>query len=144
MFVCITNKVLDDIISTIGSKEPETGGIIGCDAFGTICAYYYDSLGTTESHCYVPNETSLNRVISEVWYPKNISYCGFIHSHHPMYPKLSEADYRYAGCIIDENIHMSSIFMGIVIPNSSIENVQFNLESISRDGTRKSVTLSII
>ena len=56
----IEANVLNEIMSTIGSVSPETGGIIGTPK-DVVCAYYFDRTGSYDSNTYKPDTVTVNR-----------------------------------------------------------------------------------
>lgn len=67
-------NIYRQIMNTIGSIPPESGGILG-EREGVLCAYYYDTGGTCNGGTYRPDIICINRVI-EKWSQKSIQFTG--------------------------------------------------------------------
>ena len=75
----IKRKILGEIISTIGTCEPETGGILGVKD-GVVCEFYFDKNADCQIGEYCPNTVDVNSKLVE-WAREGISFAGIIHSH---------------------------------------------------------------
>ena len=97
-------------------RKPETGGILGADSSGAVVEFYFDNSGITEENLYIPDITTLNRVISE-WFQNGVYFAGFVHAHPKENPRLSWADVDYAQRI-KKICHMKSVLMMLYIPET--------------------------
>ena len=97
-------------------RRPETGGILGADATGTVTKFYFDATGTTTENQYAPDVTTLNHVIAE-WFHNGIEFAGFVHSHVKDAPKLSWADTDYAQTV-KQACQMESVLMLLYLPET--------------------------
>ena len=86
----IKRKVLEEIRSTIGTQEPETGGILGIND-GVVCAFYFDKNAEHRIGEYSPNTSDVNLKLAE-WAKQGIAFAGIIHSHPNGLSELSEGD----------------------------------------------------
>ncbi len=86
----IKRKILEEIISTIGTHEPETGGILGIND-GVVCAFYFDKNAEHQIGEYSPNTSDVNLKLAE-WAKQGIAFAGIIHSHPNNLSKLSNGD----------------------------------------------------
>lgn len=133
----IEANVLNEIMSTIGSVSPETGGIIGTQN-DVVCAYYFDRTGSCDSNTYKPDTDNVNRVISE-WEKQDIQFVGVVHSHEEKQPALSYADIVYAQAIMKANDMERILFPLVVIGNKA----KFIMYMVDRCGdvTAEEITL---
>lgn len=96
-----TTEVYEEICRTIGTRRPESGGILGSSDGGrTIDYYYFDSTASTSGATYQPDTEAINTVIKS-WNQMDISFVGVIHSHPWGCNTPSVGDYIYASNIID-------------------------------------------
>ena len=63
----ITKEVFSQIRETIGSRIPETGGILGSSDVSHIDYFYFDETANVTGATYEPDRDKLNRVIQQ-WY----------------------------------------------------------------------------
>ncbi len=75
-----TKAVYDEICATIGTREPEWGGILGSDDNVHITHYYFDRTCKRNSGIYTMDEVTLNNVI-RMWNDNGTRFVGVIHSH---------------------------------------------------------------
>ena len=72
----------DHICETVGSKTPETGGILlGKPINNIVQKFVFDKKGVNFSHGYDPNVDFLNKVLQEEWEQNKLEFLGFVHSH---------------------------------------------------------------
>ena len=134
----ILKDIYGQIISTIGSVLPETGGVLGIKD-GIICAYYFDSSGKCDSNTYKPDTDNVNRVISE-WEKQDIQFVGVVHSHEEKQPALSYADIVYAQAIMKANDMERILFPLGVIGNKA----RFIMYMVDRCGDVTAEEISLI
>lgn len=89
------------IKKTVGSLPPETGGLLGKNRHGIICAFHPD-LCRKSGVEYAPDTDLFNRVLAE-WAARGVSFAGIVHSHPCELRQLSEDDVIYV-----ENIMSST------------------------------------
>ncbi len=119
--VYMTQKVYDEIISVLGIKKPELGGMLGFTMDqDTIDTYVFDKAAKVNSVEYNPNIEYLQKIIENEWDKKHIFLGGFVHSHPGDFNRLSCADVEYAQRIM-EAFDLKYLFMPIV--TSSYEYV---------------------
>lgn len=140
--VNITRQVFEKIINTIGSKLPESGGMLGTSDGEVIDTYVFDENALTDSSEYNPNIESLNHIIEKEWAERGIILIGMIHSHPQLIIKPSSADLQYARNIIQSFEGMKYLYIPIV--NSSLNN-GFSIYSyiISLDDKERPVSTKI-
>jgi proteasome lid subunit RPN8/RPN11 len=98
----IDEDVLNEIINTIGTMEPEQGGLLGKDENGKIVTFLLDENGSKTGHTYSPDKDWVNEKLKE-WEQQGIKLAGIVHSH-PCYPNdyiPSKEDVEYAARIIE-------------------------------------------
>ena len=76
----ITEEVFSQVRKTIGSRIPETGGILGSSDGKHIDYFYFDKTANVTGATYEPDCNELNPVIRK-WHEEGIEFVGFIHSH---------------------------------------------------------------
>jgi proteasome lid subunit RPN8/RPN11 len=96
-------QVLAAICETIGTREAETGGILGgCRETGEITHFFFDEAPRNKSDVlYSPNINMINEVKKTQWKPQGIDYLGSIHSHPPGFRRPSRGDEDYARRILE-------------------------------------------
>jgi len=91
-------SVIDEIIKTIGSCEPETGGVLGADLINNefhVTDFHYIQPATSGWHTgfsnshFSPDHNEINHVVDDVWTPQGKWLCGIIHSHPNGFNQLS-------------------------------------------------------
>ena len=95
-----TEKVLSQIHETIGSRIPETGGILGSSDGIHIDRFYFDATANVTGATYEPDCDVLNRVI-EQWRKEGVEFVGFVHSHPRGAIKPSNPDNLYTKKIME-------------------------------------------
>lgn len=121
----IEANVLNEIMSTIGSVSPETGGIIGTQN-DVVCAYYFDRTGSCDSNTYKPDTVTVNSVISD-WTQRSIQFAGIVHSHLEDRCELSCADIKYAQLIMTAN-DMNVILFPLVVIGSKVRVILYKVD----------------
>lgn len=112
--VRVHQKVHEQIRRTIGSKTPETGGMLGCsNSLGIIDKFVFDEHAKVGGAEYNPNVKFLEKVINDKW-GHGTELIGFIHSHPYGITSPSYADVEYAQRIMDAN-EEDSLFIPIVM-----------------------------
>jgi len=109
---------MSQIANTIGVNKPETGGILGMSR-GIIDNYYFDADAITASGFYYPHIARVNQIVNEEWATRNVSFCGFVHSHEDGL-ELSYADKEYAKELLKAVAHLrDSLHFLVVNPKST-------------------------
>lgn len=121
----IKANVLTEILRTVGSIPPETGGILGCNEQDTVSHFLFDHTGKFEKTCYVPNNNFLNYYIRNNWARNNIRFCGFVHSHPADATSLSLFDIEYGMNILQNFDNLSQLLLILVNPNKPTEKITF-------------------
>lgn len=112
--IYIMQKIYDQIMSVLGKRKPELGGMLGFTIDqDTIDNYVFDGEAMVNSVEYNPNIEYLQKVIEGEWQEKHISLGGFVHSHPGDFNLLSTADVEYAKRIM-KAFELKYLFMPIV------------------------------
>jgi len=112
--VYFSGKALEMIKNSLGSKEYETGGMLGSNNDDVIDTFFYDE-GRGESKTdYYPYVELWQRKLAE-WDASKITFRGIIHSHVNN-DKLSDRDIKMAREILRIN-SLQSILMPIFLIN---------------------------
>jgi len=107
------------ILDTIGTIQPEQGGVLGMDKSGVITHFFHDQSARKTVTTYSPNTQVVQQVINS-WEEEDIRFCGFIHSH-PSYPYPSSGDCDYAERILTA---MPKMLQGVMhMPIVSVDRV---------------------
>ena len=109
----IEDDIFSSICNTLKRFQFETGGIIGANEHGVISVFQFDDIKKPRYYEYYPNINFLNKIINEEWQSNKITFAGFVHSHlHNS--EISKQDIEYARQIIESNIFLKYILIGIV------------------------------
>lgn len=107
------------IMSTIGARMPETGGILlGPTASDDITHFYFDRTADCSGATYTPDHLTLRRKMKEEWLPADLDFKGFCHSHPAGFDRLSGGDMVYIRRLLERNPEMRVFAAPIVIPHS--------------------------
>lgn len=88
--ITILRSAYDAILQTVGSRLPESGGILlGSREDFVVQKFVFDSSGSTSSAAYDPDIASINRIIKDEWKQNRLALLGFIHSHPRGVSRLS-------------------------------------------------------
>jgi proteasome lid subunit RPN8/RPN11 len=96
----MTQSVLESIITTIGVRKAESGGMFG-GTDGMVTHYHFDQSSRTSAVTYSPDHTTLNTLFKEQWNPAGIRLNGFAHSHPGKGCMPSAGDRIYAEKILN-------------------------------------------
>ncbi|NMR34964.1 hypothetical protein HIO71_12280 [Chryseobacterium aquaticum] len=108
----ITTTAYQQIVKTLGSKNPEQGGIlIGKD--GIITDFVHDEFAETSSSTYSLNISYLNPIIKK-FKEDNKELLGIIHSHPYGCRKLSRQDQEYFAGVLNKAKDVDYLFTPIV------------------------------
>ena len=116
----ISCKVCKKILLTIGSRPPETGGILlGPIGTDEITDFFFDESADCTRKTYRPDHMTLNRKLKEEWMPAGIDMKGFVHSHPGNYDTLSPEDLAYIKRLLKNknNEDMATFIAPVVIPS---------------------------
>lgn len=116
----ISCKVCKEILLTIGSRPPETGGILlGPIGTDEITHFFFDDDANCTRKTYSPDHVKLNQKLKEEWIPAGIDMKGFVHSHPGNYDTLSPEDLAYINRLQknEKNEDMATFIAPIVIPS---------------------------
>lgn len=99
----IKKNVYDYIINNVTRLNSESGGILGADSHGVVCAVMLDN-GIEDKDiphcCYYPNIDLLNNCIFE-WSVKEIIFAGLFHTHFSDKGSFSDDDLKYINEIMN-------------------------------------------
>ncbi len=113
--VYIRESVYQSIKNTLGTYEPEKGGLLGSKN-GIISSFYYDEHALTGDNTYIPNIDKVNEILLK-WESEEVTFAGIIHSHPYLKKNLSFADIDFAKRIIEINCSdLYTVHFPIVIP----------------------------
>ena len=111
------HQVINDIMNTIGSRPPESGGILlGPVGTNEVTGFYFDQGGKCSFATYSPDHVSLMRKMKEEWLPAGIDMKGFVHSHPGRLDWLTGGDLTYINRLLDKNGDMEMLIAPVVIP----------------------------
>ena len=113
--VMISQCVYDEIIRTVGSTPPESGGILGVKG-GVINSFFFDENRAEDGNTYTPNIGMLNDVLIK-WHEYGAEFGGVIHSHPIDMQYLSYADKSYALHMMKIN-KLERVYFPLVIPEN--------------------------
>lgn len=86
----ICQSAYDEIMRTVGSRGPESGGILlGSREDFVVQKFIFDANGSTSYAAYDPDVQFLNKTIKEEWANNGLALLGFIHSHPRGIERLS-------------------------------------------------------
>ncbi len=121
----IKEEIFGKICASISKNRYETGGIIGINSRGIVCAFQLDHITTAYPYEYRTNTRFLNDVI-ERWAKVGITFAGIVHSH--MHNNcISREDIEYAREILKANEFMKDIIMGIIDLSGEAEYIEWYL-----------------
>jgi len=115
--VKISRNVCKNILNTIGSQQPESGGILlGPIGSNDVTDFFFDNRGSCTGISYSPDCTTLKQKMKAEWLPAGIDMKGFVHSHPGRLDGLSVGDMTYINRLLDINDDMAMFIAPIVIP----------------------------
>lgn len=111
--IYIKRNIYDQIMDTVGSYFPETGGIVALDQNRVIADFYFDINAKNNHFSYSPTCDEILRIVNCEWAPKGLMFGGIVHSH-PQTAVPSLPDIQMATLIMRAN-HMREFIMPIVV-----------------------------
>ena len=115
----MSRHVRCQIMCTIGTRRPETGGILlGPVGSNDITDFYFDSTALCSGATYTPDHITLRRKMKEIWLPAGLDMKGVVHSHPGGFDRLSGGDLLYIRRLLERNPDMDLFAAPIVIPES--------------------------
>jgi len=112
--VRVSQRVIDDVVTSIGQLPAETGAMLGADADGVIRHVRFDSTADTTGGTYTPDTDAMNRLLRDEWRPRGVELAGFVHSHPAGNTTPSAGDRAYASRILDAIPRIDRLFLPIV------------------------------
>lgn len=130
----ITNAVLEQILTTVGSNDPETGGILGGScADHVVRRFHFDRAAQRTSVTYSPDTKTLNELLQSDWEPSGVNLLGFIHSHPFGVEAPSPGDLIYARRILEVFQSLPYLLLPIVIPATPTRKARLFAYAVARD-----------
>ena len=78
----ITPEAFADIVNSVGTEMPESGGILlGSRVDFVVRKYVHDPYGNRNGSAYDPDVNFLNQVVEQAWDEEGLAFLGFVHSH---------------------------------------------------------------
>jgi len=78
----ITPEAFADIVNSVGTEMPESGGILlGSRVDFVVRKYVHDPYGNRNGGAYDPDVNFLNQVVEQAWDEEGLAFLGFVHSH---------------------------------------------------------------
>lgn len=106
-----------EILYTIASRPPESGGILlGPSGSNEVTDYYFDRGADCSGGTYSPDHVTLSRKMKEQWMPSGVDMKGFVHSHPGRFDQLSHGDVVYIRRLLEINPDMEMFAAPVVIP----------------------------
>jgi len=107
-----------DILLTVGSRPPETGGILlGPIGSDEMTEFFFDEGGDCSAASYSPDHVTLTQKMKEEWIPSGIDMKGFAHSHPSGIDHLTLGDLAYIARLLEKNDDMDFFVAPILIPS---------------------------
>ncbi len=123
--VTILSSVLNEILATIATLPPESGGLLGGDRDGQrITRYLFDGSAGTSGATYTPNTDVINTILDQWDDDGGDKIIGFIHSHPGGYAQPSPGDQVYAANILKAIPAMDRIFLPIAVFRGKPESAE--------------------
>jgi len=89
-------EAFNDIVSTIGNRHAESGGLLfGKEDDYVVRKFIFDKHANVTGSTYTFNTEFLNPEIKRLWNDESLSCIGFVHSHPNGYNRLSQPDIAY-------------------------------------------------
>ena len=86
----IVESAYQEILRTVGSRRPESGGILlGSREDFVVRKFVFDPNGSMSSGAYDPDVNYINQTIKKEWAENKLAFLGFIHSHPRGVTRLS-------------------------------------------------------
>lgn len=121
--VIISESVLAEIVDSIATMPPESGGLLGGDREAQrITRYLFDRSAGTSGATYSPNTEIINTTLDEWDDDGGDKIIGFIHSHPGGYAQPSPGDQVYAAKILEAIPAMARIFLPIAVFKGKAES----------------------
>jgi proteasome lid subunit RPN8/RPN11 len=145
--VKILENAYNEIISTIGSRPAESGGLLfGKEDDMIVRKFVFDKHARTTRSTYTFNTEFLNPEIKRIWNEEGLSCIGFIHSHPHGYGRLSSPDVEYFSNMFESmpRVHyITPIVFTVpdggfklnahILPNQSRETIKADIEVLPDD-----------
>ena len=134
--VHLTLEVLEDLFSTIGAQNPETGGLLlGPINVDGISSFVFDTTGDISSASYSPSSDKLTALCKKTAKTDGLEMKGFCHSHPGNLCNPSIGDINYVRQFFDANPSMHKFYMPIIV------NTPLSLHDLTYDSTSRLYSL---
>lgn len=110
--ISIKKDVYYEICRLLKEHHYESGGIIGMKN-DEVVKFQFDSFGSKKLFEYYPNTDFFEKIINENWSKNGILFAGIVHSHLHN-GNISQQDILYSRRIIEANMSIAELLMGIV------------------------------
>lgn len=90
----ITKELYEEIMKTVNSAPPESGGIFGSKDNINVIVFYDEGIKSEKMCTYIPNVELLNNIILK-WNKEGIVFSGMFHTHYFGVKALSYGDRDY-------------------------------------------------
>ena len=143
----ILEGAYNEIITTIGSRPAESGGLLfGKEDDMIVRKFVFDKHAHTTRSTYTFNTEFLNPEIKRIWNEEGLSCIGFIHSHPHGYGRLSPPDVEYFSSMFESmprKHYITPIVFTVpdggfklnahILPNQSRETINADVEVLPDD-----------
>jgi proteasome lid subunit RPN8/RPN11 len=143
----ILESAYNEIISTIGSRPAESGGLLfGKEDDMVVRKFVFDKHAHTTRSTYTFNTEFLNPEIKRIWNEEGLSCIGFIHSHPHGFGRLSSPDIEYFLSMFEcmpRKHYITPIVFTVpdggfklnahILPNQSRETINVDIEVLPDD-----------
>lgn len=130
-----TPTALDSIRRTVGSRQAETGAVLGGSRrTGVISRVWSDRRAATSRSTYSPDVAAVNRLLNQQWTPRGIDFLGFVHSHPAGATRPSPGDARYAADILAAVPGLDRLLLPIVQTRPDTGRFTLHPYAAVRDG----------
>lgn len=119
LIVRITAPAYWAIVTTVGSKPPESGGLLlGPSATDEVTEFWFDPHSRSSSTTYSPDTVAMNRLLREEWRPRGLDWKGFVHSHPRGFEELTSGDVDYIERLLASSKDMKRFVAPVLMPES--------------------------
>lgn len=113
--VLVDEGVMDRLIATVGTQEPEAGMVLGSSDGGcTVDTCYFDETGSVSASTYSPDVDTINTVVLPAWNEAGVRMVGFAHSHPRGCTRPSGGDLAYAHSLLSALPQLKKLAIPIV------------------------------
>jgi molybdopterin/thiamine biosynthesis adenylyltransferase/proteasome lid subunit RPN8/RPN11 len=111
----VTKPVMAEVHATVGSRPPETGGMLGGSRLDAIVRHFrFDETASVSGVTYSPDHKALTALLKDEWNPRGDNLLGFVHSHPGSFRRPSTGDMRYAAEMLRRNPELDELLVPII------------------------------